>query len=62
MEEYVKGNGQQVMAWANYIKLMRCFPDNEKTLRGLFKRAINLVKDNNGKTTLSDLWLEWEKK
>ena len=61
MEEYVKGNGQQVMAWANYIKLMRSFPgDHEKTLRGLFKRGINLVKE--GKSALGDLWLEWEKK
>jgi hypothetical protein len=60
MEDYVKGNGQQVMAWANYIKLMRCFPEHDKTLRGLFKRGINLVKE--GKQTLADLWLEWEKK
>ena len=61
MEGYVKGgNSQQVMAWANYIKLMRCFPDHDKTLRGLFRRGINLVKE--GKTTLGELWLEWEKK
>jgi hypothetical protein len=60
MEDYVRGNGQQVMAWANYIKLMRCFLDHDKTLRGLFKRGINLVKE--GKQTLGDLWLEWEKR
>ncbi len=29
MEEYVKVNGQQVMAWGNYIRLMRVFPDHE---------------------------------
>lgn len=61
MEDYVKGaNGQQFMAWANYIKLMRTFPDHEKTLRGLFKRGLNFVKD--AKTNLAELWLEWEKK
>jgi hypothetical protein len=48
------------MAWANYIKLMRCFPDHDKTLRGLFKRGIQFTKDN--KITLAELWLEWEKK
>ena len=47
MEEYVKTNGQQLMAWANYIRLMRLFPtvDSEKTIRGLFKRGINILKD-----------------
>ncbi len=49
-----------MMAWANYIKLVRVFPDHEKTLRGLFKRGIQSVKDN--KSMLGDLWLEWEKK
>jgi DNA-directed RNA polymerase subunit F len=62
MEEYVKSNGQQVMAWANYIKLMRVFPEHEQSLRGLFKRGINIVKDVSGRLMLSDLWLEWEKK
>ncbi len=50
------------MSWANYIKLMRTFPDHEKALRGLFKRGINIVKDQPSKIGLSDLWLEWEKK
>lgn len=47
MEEYVKVNGQQLMAWGNYIRLMRLFPtvDSEKTIRGLFKRGINIMKD-----------------
>ena len=62
MEEYVKGNGQQVMAWANYIRLMRLFPEHEANLRGLFKRGINVVKDAGGKQTLADLWLDWEKR
>ena len=48
------------MAWANYIKLIRVFPDSDKALRGLFKRGINVIKDN--KAVLSELWLEWEKK
>lgn len=40
MEDYVKYHGNQMMAWANYIKLMRIFPDNEKTLRGIYKRGL----------------------
>jgi hypothetical protein len=62
MEDYVKSNGSQMVAWANYIKLVRCFPDNEKTIRSLFKRGINFVNEEQGKVTLSELWLEWEKK
>ena len=50
------------MSWANYIKLMRVFPDQEKTLRGLFKRGINILKDPQSKATLLELWLDWEKK
>jgi hypothetical protein len=60
MEDYVKHHGHQTMAWANYIKLMRVFPDHEKNLRGLFKRGIQVVKDN--KAVLAELWLDWEKK
>lgn len=62
MEEYVRSNGQEMMSWANYIRLMRTFPDHDKTLRGLFKRSINIVKNQQSKVTLADLWLEWEKK
>lgn len=49
-----------MMSWANYIKLMRVFPDHEKTVRGLFKRGLQVVKEN--KVLLGELWLEWEKK
>ena len=45
MEEYVRINGLNVMAWTNYIRLMRTFVDHEKTLRGLFKRGISILKD-----------------
>lgn len=44
------------MSWTNYLKLMREFPDHEKTLRGLFKRGLQIVKDN--KVLLGELWLE----
>lgn len=60
MEDYVKHHGNQMMSWANYIKLMRTFPDNEKTLRGLYKRGVQVIKDS--KIVLAELWLEWEKK
>eukprot|EP00347_Sterkiella_histriomuscorum_P009820 403339762 len=60
MEQFVTQNGLQMISWANYIKLMRVFPDHEKTLRGLFKRGLQFVKDN--KAQLGELWLEWEKK
>ena len=50
-----------MMSWTNYIRLMRVFPDtNEKTLRGLFKRGLQVVKDN--RVALGELWLEWEKR
>ncbi len=62
MEDYVKSNGSVMLAWANYIKLMRCFPESEKTIRSLFKRGINFVGEDQSKVTLSELWLEWEKK
>jgi len=62
MEEYLKTNGQHLMSWANYIKLMRVFPDHDKTLRGLFKRGINTLKDQGSKSALAELWLDWEKK
>ncbi|CDW90873.1 squamous cell carcinoma antigen recognized by t-cells 3 [Stylonychia lemnae] len=60
MEDYVKQNGYQMMSWANYIKLMRVFPDHEKTVRGLFKRGLQIARDN--KVLLAELWIEWEKK
>ena len=60
MEEYVKQNGSQMMAWVNYIKVMRVFPDHEKTLRGVFKRGLQFAKDN--KAMLAELWFDWEKK
>lgn len=50
------------MAWANYIRLMRLSPEHEANLRGLFKRAINVLKDAGAKQTIADLWLEWEKR
>lgn len=62
MEEYVKRNGAQLMSWANYIKLMRGFPDHEKAVRGLFKRGISIVHEVQSKSQLAELWLEWEKK
>lgn len=51
MEEYVKNpkNAQSLVSWANYIKLMRPFhaadPNNDKTIRGLFRRSLTVVKD-----------------
>ena len=62
MESYLKlnQNTHKLMSWANYIKLMRAFPDHDKALRGLFKRGLIFVKE--GKATLAELWLEWEKK
>jgi len=60
MEEYVKHNGHQMMAWVNYIKLMRTFDDHEKSLRGIFKRGLQVIKDN--KAMLAELWIDWEKK
>ena len=60
MEDYMKLHGHQLMSWANYIKLMRVFPDHEKHLRGLFKRGLQVIKDN--KVVLAELWLDWEKK
>ncbi len=63
MEIYVKSNGSNMLAWANYIKLVRGFPDSDKILRGLFKRGINFVaEETGGKVGLAELWVEWEKK
>lgn len=45
METSVKANGHLLMSWANYIRLMRVFPDSEKQMRGLFKRGLQVVKD-----------------
>jgi hypothetical protein len=53
-----------MMAWGNYIRLMRLYPtlESEKTIRGLFKRGINILKEHASKVGLSELWIEWEKK
>ena len=40
MEPYATDNGYQAMTWMSYIRLMRAFPDNDKTIRGLFKRGL----------------------
>ncbi len=51
MEDYLKHNTATMLPWMNYIKLIRTFPDHEKPLRSLFKRALNLLKE--GKSQLA---------
>lgn len=61
MEDFVKAHGSQMMAWTDYIRLMRVFGDTtEQAIRGLFKRGVQVVKDN--RAGLAELWLEWEKR
>lgn len=46
MEIYIRENGHFAAAWFNYIKLIKNFPDSEKSMRGLFRRGIGIAKDN----------------
>ena len=57
MENLLKLNEAETVS-----HLILTYPDHDKTLRGLFKRSINIVKNQQSKVTLADLWLEWEKK
>lgn len=63
MNKFLKGKkAQKAQNWIFFTRLVRQVDamSNHKSVRGIFKRALNTVKEE--KLQVAQEWLDWEKK